>query len=388
MSASESLSAEVIETVLSFLLPSSTLSPILSFAYVSRAWRAGVRRVLFTSLAISSTSSTRLLLRSLASAPELQLLSRRLTFVRGARRRPASTRKGKCVETVEDAVTPEDVVLLATRLSIESLALRELAFQTFRRRQVNFTLNLPTALTALSILGRVADEGFNMHTVGQIVSNLPSLTHLALRHIQAVPSALSGLVLPTCTLSSLALLDTPCLEAAQLRWLLRSTTHAETLRHLAITWHADSPRALNPVRYAALRVSHFAVSTTTPGVPESLALHFPSLRVLQLQSTQSIDPKRLFGNLEGPLEYLVDRSKISAGVDPGELAMVLRRAETVSVEGLRAVRVVRTSEELVMACVGVGARLEVRESRRDGSEPYIPPRRVHLSTGKRLQIIL
>ena len=370
------LGAELIATVLSFV---AELSSIKAYAFVSRTWRTAVRRVLFTSIRLASTSSTRLLLRSLASSPELLVLPRSLSFVKGTRRRPASTRKGKGEVSVEDSLTPEDVVLVTTRLAFTALSLRDLAFSTFRRRQVNFVLSLPSPLTSLSILARLDEHssGFNLHTIGQLLSNLPSLTHLALRNIHVVPSALAGLLPPTFSLQSLALFNFagPSLEPAHLRWLLRSTSHSESLRRLALEWNGDSPRVLNPVRYAALRVTHLALSSSHSGVPESLAIHFPSLKVLQVRSTKPVDVGRMLGNLEGPLDVLVDRSAgPGAGVDPGDLAQVLRRGGLESIGELKGVRIARTSEELVMACVGVGARLEVRESRLDPHEPFIPSR--------------
>ncbi|KAK4704352.1 hypothetical protein P7C70_g1860, partial [Phenoliferia sp. Uapishka_3] len=142
-------------------------------------------------------------------------------------------------------------------------------------------------------------------------------------------------------------------------------------------WHEASPRILNRVRYAALRVTHFSISTTHPGVPESLALHFPSLQVLQLKSTQRVDVRRLLENLEGRLKVLVDRSAGDGGVESGDLAMVLRRDELESVEGLKGVIMGkgRKSEELVMSCVGRGVRLEEREQGEEGGEdPFIPRR--------------
>ncbi|KAL8287400.1 hypothetical protein RQP46_003258 [Phenoliferia psychrophenolica] len=376
------LSVEVITTILSFLTEEASQATIVRYAFVSKAWRTATRHVVFADIELSSTSSTRHLQRSLASAPELRTYTRSLTFVRGSRRRPASTRKGKGKgdATIEDGVTPEDVVLLATQLALEAISLRELGFSTFRRRQVNFVLSLPAPLRSLSLCGRLDEThgGFNLHTIGQLLTNLPHLTTLALRNIQVVPASLEGLVPPTYALQSLALFNFggPALEPAHLRWLLRSTSHAESLRHLALEWHADSARTLNPVRYLALRVTHLALSSSHPGVPESLAIHFPSLKVLELKSTARINVERLLANLEGPLDVLADRSVgMAAGIEPGSLAQVLRKGYIESVDELKRVRVGRTSEELVMACVGVGAKLEVRPGNGlEAEEPFIPRR--------------
>ncbi|KAM0750886.1 hypothetical protein T439DRAFT_325933 [Meredithblackwellia eburnea MCA 4105] len=386
----DKLSAELIHLILGFVLISSpSRSRILPLAYIGRIWRAQVTRILFRHIHLSSTSSTRLLLRSFANAPDLQFGVQELCFERGrekkimesARRRSAGGGRresnGSTATTEEDAVTPEDLVLLSTRVPVEALSLRELEFTSLRRRSVNFTTSLPGALLALSISGRVgtSEGGFNLHTVGQLLTNLPSLTHLALRNIQVVPAALEGLVPPTCQLISLALVETRKLEPHHLLWLLRSTALAETLINLTLSWN-ESPRILNPIRYAALKVHHLALSTTTAGVPEAMVLHFPSLRLLEIQSNHSVDGKRLLENIEGPgLDALVDRSVEGAGVGADELADMLRRPYTSSSVSLKGVRTRNLTLELEKVCTRRRIRVErLKPLMREVDEPYIPPR--------------
>lgn len=384
MSSSSRLTAEIVQTILDFLIDQDRPAAILALAYLSPVWRNQVRLALFTNLAVASTSATRLLLRSYADSPLLQTLSRSLSLIGGVRRSAAVVgRKGK---GADDSVTPEDLVLLATRLSLESLALRQVEFTSLRRRQVHFTQSLPGTLRSLSVAGRHPTSegdadggcggcGFNLHTLGILLSSLSSLTHLAISNIHASPTSLLSLPPPTYRLAEFALISTSALLPSHVAWLLLSTSHAESLRHLTLSWSSDSPRILNPVRFLSWPVTHLSLSTATPGVPEALALHFPSLRKLDVRSTCSVDFGRLVRNLEGArrLEVFVDRSE-AGGVEVEEIGRVLSE-EGDRLEGLRMIGVGESSEELEKVCAARGIRIEVlAKGDVGGEEPYVPPR--------------
>ena len=207
--------------------------------------------------------------------------------------------------------------------------------------------------------------GFNLHTLGQILTATPNLATLALDNISIHASALSGLPPPTFRLTSLTLKRAPHFTRKQLKWLLRPSSFAESLRQLALTWDGSAGPALNGVRYAALRVTRLVLSTSTPGLVESAALHFPSLERLEVRAACRVDAGRLFGNLERPLVELVDRSGEGAGVGRRGLGWVVATGDLEGVRGLR--RAVLSGgggegmEMVRVACQAKGVELVVEE---------------------------
>lgn len=188
------------------------------------------------------------------------------------------------------------------------------------------------------------------------MSSLPSLKHLALRtplydfrvlptnfatltgHIHAHPDALTNLPYAPFALTSFALFSVPSLLPRHLHWLLRTTSHSESLRSLALDWHGASPRILNPIRYVVLRLETLAITSSEPGVIESIVLHCPLLKRLEMKAMVGVDAVRLFANLEAPLKELVDRSTMDgAGLDERLLAFIIEGGEMKFARGLERV---------------------------------------------------
>lgn len=312
------LPAEVIHAILYYVPPGF----VPSLALVSRPWQLETRRFLLTNCAVTSATQARLLLRTLQDDPSLRISCRAITLSRGSTWKEVLGAKRGQVVRIEDAVEPDDLVLLAGALpEVEELHLRELSFSSLRRRHVQFASPL-ARLSALSISGSPGAGSFNLVTVGQIVTSLPQLKYLALRHIHVHSSALEGISPPTFQLHSFALFSTPHLEPRHFRWLLRTTSHAESLRHLALEWN-ESPRIINPVRYVVLRVTKLSLSTRIPGTAEAFVMHCPSLRDLTIKTTCLVDV-RVFSNLETPLRSFVDRSPPGGGVPLSLLERVVR----------------------------------------------------------------
>ncbi|KAI5477261.1 hypothetical protein MNV49_006557 [Pseudohyphozyma bogoriensis] len=396
------LSDEVLQIIVSHL----DQVDLVATALVSRTWSATSRRQLFQAPEIASTVSASRLLRSYELNSSLQALARSLILRRRtmelplvpvstptrAKARKSGTSPGKASKT-DDAVQPEHLVRLTTVLksSLEELVLKELPF-SLRRRHIQSASHL-TQLRSLTVYGAGGEvviggkpirvEPFSLHTVGQLLVHVGStLRHLALRNIVAHHTSFDGLQPhEDLQLSSLALFNVSSLESQHLSWLLRSTAWAESLRTLAMEWDG-SARVLNPVRYVVLRVTDLYLTTRTAGIIENMALHFPSLRHFHIQSTHPIDVHRLFANLDSPIESIVDRSPVGAGLwgMEEELAIMIWRGEGRMVKGLKSV-VLRRREGKerkgvkVLDAVCELKRIQFRElAAEDCSFPYVPDR--------------
>lgn len=207
---------------------------------------------------------------------------------------------------------------------------------------------------------------FNLHTLGQILTATPRLTSLSLSHIHPHPSALHSLPPTTFHLTHLSLISDPppLLTRAHLKWLLRPSSLAESLRHLALEWDGPAGPALHAVRYAALRVKTLRVRTRTPGLVESLVMHFPMLEGLEVRAGCGVDAARLVGNLEWPLKELVDWGREGEGLGRSGLAWVIGSGEYQFARELERVEVgvvgsgdQEGDELLRVACAAKGVQL-------------------------------
>ncbi|GAA5855850.1 hypothetical protein JCM9279_003338 [Rhodotorula babjevae] len=323
--------------------------------------------------------------------------ARVLTVQRGSRTMPPAAAKGRRakVEPVEDAVTPEDLARLAQKLVyLVELRLVEPAFDSLRRRQVDFAIHLPH-LRSLSILGRKGGSrhGFNLHTVGQILQNAPNLVNLALRDLNPFGGALSGLAQPKCRLASFALFDTPSIKPDQLYWLLRASIYADSLRSLAFETPPDIPPShFAPVKWAATPVTRLAVTSARPQVVEGIAQHSPSLRHFAFRSSSPVDPHRLLASCAtcGTIEVIEDRSlaaadgasSVAGGVAPLAWAEALVLARRRRLPGLASLRRLslgshRRAEPgfavLEEVCRALDVQLETYEVEQEGEcQPFIP----------------
>ena len=365
--------SEVLQLIFSYVHPGS----VPSLALISRSWHLEARRHLLSHCAITSSSQARLLLQTLRDNPDLRDACRALTLSKGSVTKVVPGAKRGQMVRVEDAVEPDDLVLLVGALpGMQELHLRELAFATLRRRHVQFASAL-SHLHTLSICGSPGSGSFNLVTVGQVISSLPQLKHLALRHIHVHPSALEGISPPTFQLQSFALFSTRYLEPRHFRWLLRTTSHAESLRHLALDWN-DSPRKINPVRYVVLRLTKLSLSTRIPGTVEAFVMHCPSLRDLTIKSSYPVDV-RVFSNLETPLWSFVDRSSPGGGVSLSLLERVVRTRRPPFTRELSKVVVMAWKddeeaalEKLRLACLAKGVAFAVATEAEDSEVVWIP----------------
>lgn len=384
LSATMEFPVELAQLVVEYA-PPATLTRL---ALVSPLLRAQSRRALYANITLNSSAAVQLLLRSLRQYPSLSAVVKQLTLERGNAGKLASAGKRKAAPRwIENAITEGELVQLVAMLpALQELHLRELAFVSLRRRSLGDLTSHLGALHTLSIAGRpplssahASDTLFNLHTVGQIVVSLPQLRHLSLRHIHASPTSLQGLTFPTFALTSFALFSTPDLIPHHLHWLLRATSHAETMRTLALDWD-QSPRILNPIRYAALRVEQLALTTSTPGVVEAFVLHCPSLKQLTLRASVPVNAARLLGNLEERLSELVDKSEgPGCGVDARMLGLIIaggclkqgRKLRRLSIVGKKAEENRRA--ELVKACAERQVIVTVEQSAAVvGDDPWIP----------------
>ncbi|KPV74279.1 uncharacterized protein RHOBADRAFT_54122 [Rhodotorula graminis WP1] len=323
--------------------------------------------------------------------------ARVITIRRGSRRALPAAGKGRRAkgEPVEDAVTPEDLVRLAHTLKrLVELRLVAPAFDSLRRRQVDFAANLPH-LRSLSIVGRAggSSRGFNLHTVGQVLQNAPNVVDLALRHVNSYRGALGDLAPPSCRLSSFALFDTPSITSDQLSWLLQASIDVDSLRTIAFDLSPDvHPSHLAAVKWAATPVNRLAVTSSRPEAVEGIAQHFPSLRQFAFRCSSTVDPHRLLASCAscGSIEVVEDRSlgpaDDSASADGGaeplvwaEALVLARRRRLAGLAGLR--RLVLGSHRraepgfavLEEVCRAHGVQLETHEMERGAkSPPFIP----------------
>ncbi|GAA6058996.1 hypothetical protein JCM10212_001706 [Sporobolomyces blumeae] len=300
-----------------------------ALALVSRAFGSAVRSYRSTHLVVRSTTAVRRIQHRRAKNTGAV---RSITIERGTRTRREPAKVGRRKHNSDDdaAVTADDLVKLCSLDSgIVELHLREVAFSTLRRRQVGFASSLGN-LRSLSISGRVdGDEGgFHLHTVGQIVGAIPTLRHLALRHVRVAPSSLAGLAPPLLLrLTSFALHSTPVPSPAQLSWLLDASTRAESLRSLAFDLRDGTrPSQLYPVFWSTLTVRTLSLTSDLEGSIESMPSHFPSLERYEFRSNRRIDPHLLVKNARRfrRLRHLSDRSIApGSGLDLWQLAEAL-----------------------------------------------------------------
>ncbi|GAA5909389.1 hypothetical protein JCM8208_005726 [Rhodotorula glutinis] len=324
--------------------------------------------------------------------------ARILTIQRGSARVPLAAAKGRRAnrEPVEDAVTPEDLVRLVQALKqVVDVRLVEPAFDSLRRRQVDFAANLPH-LRSLSIVGRKggSDHGFNLHTVGQILQSAPNIVDLALRGLNSHGAALVGLAQPSCRLASFALFDTPSITTDQLYWLLSESIHVDSLRTLACDIPPDVPPShFASVKWAATPVTRLAVTSARPQVVEGVAQHFASLRHFAFRCPAPVDPHRLLASCasSGSVDVIEDRSLGAAdgscsggggGAEPLAWAAALvlaRRRRLPSLASFRrlALGSHRRSQPgfavLDEVCRVLGVQLETYELEREAvSQPFVP----------------
>jgi len=346
----------------------------------------------------SSTAVQRYLGRTHSGGESLAASPQVLTVRRGSstmlRAAPAKDRRAK-VEPVEDAVTPGDLVRLAYELvHLVEIRLVEPAFDSLRRRQVDFASHL-VHLRSLSILGRRGGpgHGFNLHTVGQILQYAPSIDDLALRELDSYRGALSSLAQPSCRLASFALFDTPSISSDQLYWFLQATIYADSLHTLAFDIPADVPPShFAPVKWAATPVTRLAVTSPRAQAVEGIAQHFPSLRHFAFRSSSPVDPHRVLASCAtcGTVEVIEDRSLAAAdgpsvgqgGAGPLAWAAALVLARRRRLPGLASLRRLslgshRRAEPgfavLDEVCRALDVQLETYEVEQEGGfQPFIP----------------
>jgi hypothetical protein len=202
------------------------------------------------------------------------------------------------------------------------LCLEEPAFTTLKRRQLGFASRL-SSLRALSIAGSGA--GFNLHTVGQILQDLPQLEDLRLAAIQAFPAALKALPRPKCRLRRFTLHSSPAASPQQLEWLLAASIDADSLRHLAFDLADIPPSRLGGLRWAATPVRSLHLITNNACALEKLAQHFPSISTYTFSTNSTPEPLLLLSSCgtSANFQQLVDRSAGQGGVRPFELASAL-----------------------------------------------------------------
>lgn len=385
---------------------------LAKLSLVSRSFQSHTTKRLFTQVALKSSTSTKLLVRSLLANKELEKMTSALVMERGSEKQSAEKQpqlsptssplaRGKRnkrapvpIKQKDDRAREEDLLSLV-RIShfsdldprfpnLESLSL--LGSFDLQRRHLTFTVFCPN-LTSLSIFGgsgkeasptrpkrRGGDGGrFSLDAVGRIVAALPLLKHLALRRIAVYPTSLSGIPMPQqLQLASFALFDTPGLHPRQLRWLLRSTSHAETLRTLAMNWD-ESARILNPVRYVVLRLETLFLTTSTSGVVESLVPHCASLKHLHFQSSAPVDLFRLFSHFDTSLLTITDRSPSSGRGTLSDIVSIVldstkkssRELRLVQFRGLPSTSLATTDERKTI-------RFETVNDLRSEDFPYIP----------------
>ncbi|BGP17721.1 hypothetical protein JCM10213_005301 [Rhodosporidiobolus nylandii] len=333
------LPAEVLQVILQAYSTIVSPAELAALATVSHSFRTLVRRQLHTHVEIRSSTSAKQLLDRIARDPALASQAQSLTVSRGTRQRlqTAGKSRKKAQQWVEDSVAEEDIVKLCGRMqNLGAVHLREPAFATLRRRQIAFLAGL-SSLRTLSISGRPSSP-FNLHTVGQILLTLPNLQNLGLRHLRCYPDAFDALASPSCNLISFALFSTPDITPKQLAWLLSSTTEGESLRFLAFDiLPSCHPSLLNAVKWAPVRATSIACTSSQPKAIEDLPLHCPSLRQFTFRASSALSPATLLTacNTFSTVVDLVDRSPAGMGLAPRMLAEALllraeRRIERIS----------------------------------------------------------
>ncbi|BGP49628.1 hypothetical protein JCM10450v2_005529 [Rhodotorula kratochvilovae] len=374
---------EVLQRIVDHVQATSTPAEIAQLAVVLPSQ---VSLALHTQPVLASSISVQQYLQRLNGDKGIAGLARVLKLQRGTRmvrRAPGRGRKAK-EEQVEDAVTPEQLVLLAQRLSgLVELHLLEPSFDTLRRRQVDFASNLPH-LRVLSIVGRsgASDRAFSLHTVGQILQDLPNLAHLALRNLHCYPSALAGLSPPACKLSSFALFSSPAITPEQLRWLLKPSIYADSLRSLAFDIPPHLPPShLSSVKWAATPVTRLAVTSSRPEVVEGLPQHFPSLRRYTFCSPAPVDPHRILASCVscGPVDAIEDHSRLNGATPLAWAEALLYARKEPGLASLRRLSLAASRREekgfaiLEEVCDLLGVQLKLHAAEEEaGEEPWVP----------------
>lgn len=326
----QTLPEEVLERLCSHVGPYASVEALSSLALVSKQLAISVRN--FRSrhpLVRSSTAARGYCRRHDTSSPHAVTL----TIAKGTRTRVETVKVGrmKVVREVEDSVTEEDLVQLCRKSpKVVNLRLVEPGFSSLRRRQIGFASSLSN-LRSLSIIGRQGstadspDLGFNLTTIGQILSTLPTLEHLELRNVRSSPTSLSGISPPSFHLSSLLLFTTPFLSPRHLTWLLSSSNESESLR--TIKFHLPTsvlPFQLHPIYWAPIRVTSFYISCHDPKKIESMPSHLPHLERFEfnlLSEPSSVDGRMLLktSNQYHRLREIRDYSE-AGGLDLRSLA--------------------------------------------------------------------
>lgn len=348
-----------------------------------------VRRALHTRHLLASSSGVKQFLLKLGRQDkELAGQARSLTIRRGTRSVPSTARvKGRKAKgtPAEDAVTPEDLVQLAQHLTdLVELRLLEPAFDSLRRRQVDFASRLPH-LRSLSIVGRtsLAGGGFNLHTVGQVLQATPNLCELALRDLNCCAGALAGLAKPACKLSSFALFGAPSVTSEQLYWLLHASIYADSLRSLAFDVSPGVPPShFAPVKWAATPVTRLAITSSRAEVAQGIPQHFPSLRHFAFRSSNPVNPHRLLASCAacGSVQTIEDRSPAEEDEEARGVAtlawaeaLLLARRRLPGVASLRRLALVSARraeagwEVLEEVCRLLGVQLETYELEREAA---------------------
>ncbi|BGP33425.1 hypothetical protein JCM10296v2_005226 [Rhodotorula toruloides] len=317
------LPRDVLERILSFVQHASTPARFARLALVSPVLRPLVDQFLFRYLDFSTSGGVRAFLEKVEDgtqpAGDARTLILRRSDVeaqtgRGSRRRGAQA---------NESCSDEDLLRLCSIcVGLEELRLEGPAFTTLKRRQFGFASNL-SSLRILSIAGNGA--GFNLHTIGQVLQDLPQLEELDLKRIQAFPAALKALPRPLCRLRRFTLHSSPAVSPQQLGWLLSASIEADSLRHLDFNIADIPPSRLGGLRWAATPVQHLCLSFSNTHAVEKLAQHFPSLTTFAFATSGHPDAFKLLSSCgtSATFEELVDRSDSEGGLHSLELASAL-----------------------------------------------------------------
>lgn len=338
---------------------------LIIVALIDKSMYKEIKSLLLTKLNLSSSIQVKSLLNLInKSNGQLNSIIKSLTLNGRRINDNLSTsinciKKQKSSNVIISEITANDLVSLLSQFTLEELHLKELSFNSLRRRQLE--LNSSTfALKKLTIFGRLhsnsnsinsakEEDGFNLYTTGSILNQLPLLTHLALRNIKQMPSAFDNLPPPTFKLKSLALIGelstANSFTSSQYKWLFHSTAWAESLKDLILEWNNNSPKILNSIRYLVIRVENFYLKSNQSRVIENFLLHFPSLLHFTFNSyVHPVDFRRLIWNLELPLlsifDYSPNLSKTKFGLNSRDLALVLSKRD--KVESLKFARNIRS----------------------------------------------
>lgn len=294
-------------------LPVEVLQRIVSYVAAESIGRAAAAQLSLVSRRFADAAHLRIVqLRSAKSAEIFaEILSasriaadrvRRLTFKvdEGSSTQESKTRRRKRGSTI----SPDQVARICDGLRyLEVLALRSVDLSALRRRQMAFTASLAQMHTLL-VASPQPDEGaskaphLNLHTLGMLVTALPSLRHLCVRGIRGSSASLRGVPPPSCCLVSLALYDLVDVTSAHLAWLLASTTREDSLRQLAFElFETARPAQWSAIKWALLPVREVYVTSPSANAIEKLPQHFPSLEAYHFCTTAPVNLDGLAASL-------------------------------------------------------------------------------------------